>query len=187
MKVWMFYYKADPKDIIRDYIENQELTIEEKYPLYAITNDKVLAHSFMDTRNMKSFIVKTAKVDFEDYKDYVRSAQDAVLEMFSLETKDEYNFKVEVDVTCTKYEYYTITDMDIELLNFDEDFWSGIPIYSVFNKKCIEALKTMGFTAFYKMMATNPIIPEEDDDYSSGGVSIDQVELLLTYFKGTFI
>ena len=185
MKVWMFYYKADKADIIHDYSPDD---VESKYPLYAITNDKKLAHAFMNDRNMNSFSVKVNKTDFDDYKKFVKDHQDLVLKYYTLSTKDDREKIIHTDLVCTNYEYLAVTDYDLEFTGIiDDTFWDAVPIYNLFNKKAIKYLRILGFTGFYKMAVAHPIIPENEDDYSDPGVEIDELSLLLSLFKGTFI
>ena len=53
MRVWRFYKKPTKVNEIPETISE-----EEKFPLYAITNDKKLAKEFMKTRDMSIFTVK---------------------------------------------------------------------------------------------------------------------------------
>ena len=61
MKVYKFFKIPDEND-------RKNAHIEERYPLYAITNDKELAKRFKHDRNMKKFIYKKhTQVTREEY------------------------------------------------------------------------------------------------------------------------
>ena len=67
MKVYKFFRIPDDN-------EKDNIDLEQKYTLYAITNNKDYAQLFKDTRNMKKFLCKTHKnVTKEEYAERLRN------------------------------------------------------------------------------------------------------------------
>ena len=110
MKVWRFYKKPTKVNEIPETISE-----EEKFPLYAITNDKKLAKEFMKTRDMSIFTVKKdTEVGKSEYAEIVSKNRSALLVVNNLITsKDKYTNKqevYEVPVVMTTFEKITVNE-----------------------------------------------------------------------------
>ena len=179
MNVWRFYKKPE-KGVSK-----------RKYELYALTNHKEYAEVFMDMRDMDQFIMKCSKEDKETYADFANSHRDNVLELHSLTTKVILENGVisqkEVDVILTLYEYMTCnSDEYMDYSINDSYWWDGIPSYLVYKDDLQKALKNLEYIFHYKTYAENPLLKEEDDDYSSPNLWMDEVGIFVRVFGHTF-
>ena len=177
-KVWRFYTKGG--------IDN-----DEKYHLYAITNQKNFAKQFQEERDMNKFIIKKSEEDFDDWKELAREAGDAVLDIRDLQTKHKTDTNtystIGVPILCTMYEYQTADADFAELPIMTEEFWFKMPNLGIFNNKLIDSLKILEYHRFYRLfviaLQSNY---DEDDDYAAPNTEIDEVGILISTFSNLF-
>ena len=177
-KVWRFYTKGE--------IDN-----DEKYHLYAITNQKDFAKQFQEERDMNKFIVKKSEEDFDDWKELAREAGDAVLDIRDLQTKHKTDTNtysiIGVPILCTMYEYQTVDADFAELPIMTEEFWFQMPNLGIFNNKLIDSLKILEYHRYYRLFVIAlQHNDDEDDDYAAPNTEIDEVGILISTFSNLF-
>ena len=177
-KVWRFYTKGG--------IDN-----DEKYHLYAITNQKDFAKQFQEERDMNKFIVKKSEEDFDDWKELAREAGDAVLDIRDLQTKHKTDTNtystIGVPILCTMYEYQTVDADFAELPIMTEEFWFRMPDLGIFNNKLIDSLKILEYHRYYRLFVIAlQRNDDEDDDYAAPNTEIDEVGILISTFSNLF-
>ena len=177
-KVWRFYTKGG--------IDN-----DEKYHLYAITNQKDFAKQFQEERDMNKFIVKKSEEDFDDWKELAREAGDAVLDIRDLQTKHKTDTNtysiIGVPILCTMYEYQTVDADFAELPIMTEEFWFQMPNLGIFNNKLIDSLKILEYHRYYRLFVIAlQRNDDEDDDYAAPNTEIDEVGILISTFSNLF-
>ena len=177
--------------------EKDNVDIEQKYVLYAITNDKDMADRFKKDRNMKKFIFKChTDITREEYQDICNSSEtrSAVLEYHELVTifDDKHTKKnsVSAKVLMTNWEYQFVKDMDV----VHEEMWEYMPYPMIFKKKYNRSLEILEYISYYKLFAINRIPFEllvkinedsDDDDYSAPGIIHDEVAVFIQCIKDT--
>lgn len=79
MKIWKWYRNYSDKDLR----EIRDLSIDEKYPLYAITNNKKYRDIFRLTRKKQCFIEKSEEIDEDEWVDIANKNNAYVLGIYS--------------------------------------------------------------------------------------------------------
>lgn len=190
MKVWRFYKKpeTDSSEI------PPNVSITDKYPLYAITCDKKLAKRFIRERNQDKFILRMDDdVDKSDYAEFANMNRSTVLDIYIIDTNDEKGKAVSVEVLMTMNEYqYVEETMSFPL--FDETWWYDMPTPILFNKSICKALRVLGYTQAYKLyVSTMPganlllDLDDEDDDYSAPPWMLDELSYFINIFSDLFV
>ena len=189
MKVYKFF-KVPPKD-------EDNIDLERKYVLYAITNNREYAERFKEDRNMKKFIIKTHKgVSKEEYIEMCNNDRGAVLELNTLTTVFDDNHtsnnSVEKKVLMTYWERQLIEEPNTLLDN--EHFWAKMPFPLIFKTKYIKTLEVFQYINYYKLM-TSPYLPYgmserlnehgDDTDYSAPSILLDEVSLFIQIIQDT--
>lgn len=189
MKIYKFFK-------IPDENEKDDIDIERKYILYAITNNKEIAKRFKKDRNMEKFIYKThSGITKEEYADMCNENRSSVLEYHKLRTVfDDYHTKSnskEVTVLMTNWEYQLVEDVDTIMAN---DIWRNLPYPLIFNKKYLNALNTLEYINMYKIINID-ILPFEiiekideyfnNDDYSAPNIIYDELSVFIRIIKDT--
>ena len=188
MKVYKFFKIPDENDV-RDNID-----LEQKYVLYAMTNNKEYAERFKEDRNMKKFIYKVySGVDKEEYAEMCNHDRGSVLELRSLVTIfDNHTMKnaVKKKVLMTYWEYQ-LMDQPNTILD-DEESWKSMPYPLIFKSKYVKMLEALQYVTYYKLMTCEflPIqlirkLTEFDDDYSAPSMAHDEVALFIAFIQDT--
>lgn len=162
MKIWRFYIKPE------------ENTNKKSYDLYALTNNKEIAKIFMETRNMKRFLVKCTKEESDVYAVLANDSQDNILGFHDLVTKEElkngFYRRTNITVVCTEYEYLTATnEYQVDATFSNEGYWIDSPSPKLFNEKIQEALTNILYTDIRKIYTNDPTL----DSYASPDFWID--------------
>ena len=184
MKVWRFYKKPTKGDEIPEGISE-----EDKFPLYAITNDKKLAKEFMRTRNMDIFMVKkNTEVSKSEYADLANKYRSAVLIKKDLLTsKDKYTDKQEVyeiPVVMTVFEKITVEEPVLPI--DDEQTWMTLmPSPYIFNNKILKALKLLDYEQKYRIFKLDFSHVSGDEAYETPSYYVDTVEFFVETFGET--
>ncbi len=177
MKIWKYYLKPEKET------DNPNYDIEDRYPLYAITNNKKLAEKFKRSRNMKKFIETKAHVDKESYIEYINRNRSFKLVEYGLKTwfqhdKFDKDAIYEVDVVMTEMERSTVED---GLLEFEDiSFWVNAPKPYMFEDKYVEALRTLEYIRSMKIFGHATSFMDYDDkdsDYSAPTMTKDELSL----------
>lgn len=185
--LYRFYKKPDDNNEEEDNI--QGLTLEDRYPLYALTNEKSIAKKFMHERNMKKFILRKDKISSKEYKEYANSDSNrrAVLTFHKLTTvmnkyePDQVLKEVLVLMTENEYVYTTNCQFGID----DEGWW--VDVISLINievlkPKIYKSLKALSFISFYQMYAGLDI----DDEDAFTSMIHDELAIFVSLFGDTF-
>ena len=180
MKIWRFYLKPKKNDS------------NERYNLYAITNNKKYANYFMNTRNMDRFFVKCTKEDKETYSNFANDNRSNVLDEFELVCRHIGNDKLlchkRIKVVITFYEYQCVNGDEFQCeITSSPDWWIRAGDYKKFNNKLKNALRILEYINSYKIYSM-PFgsLDEEDDDYSAPDIWIDELGALISLFGDTF-
>ena len=186
MRVWRFYLITEKNKLRKNMVKE---TIRDKYPLYAITNNKKKANEFMQTRDMNQFIMQSSKgISNDEWITFANRNRASVLEYHDLLTR-KMDWTPECGITMVgltetvnvlmTYAEYTSTGecsgeegsiMSMSML------WEGggdsFPDPSFFNEKIVDLLRDIGYPSQYKMFrgCNDPYyVPlTKDDDYSFG-------------------
>ena len=188
--VYRFYQKYD--DNILD--ANMDLDIQDKYPLYALTNNKKLAKEFMNQRNMDMFILRKSKMEEDEYITFANRNSSSVLSPYEYTYYDRNNNFKECDTTIvsTWNEREILSAIMDDTAQIDETLsYDVVPF--IFDKKYVKALDTLGYVAFWKLYGNvnkyRDVLTEEEldfaDDYSFPDVKYDEVSLFINMYSYT--
>lgn len=97
--------------------------LSEKFPLYAITNDKEKAKEFMKQRNMKLFIIKDSHMEKESWIEFCGRNRGALLQYASFSTRDPHPEKGACDIEAFVKEVSVLVTFNEK--NDVEDYVSG--------------------------------------------------------------
>lgn len=190
-KVYRFYSKPH-EDLIA---ENDDLDIEDLYPLYAITDSKEYAKRFMEERNMDRFILRKSKMEKEEYVKYANSKNGCILDEYScIHFPSKYEDEpIDVKVLCTWFEREVLqTSLDDQLSEINEDIdYDFFPF--IINKKYLKALIKLEYISYWKIYGEKSkwnglyTKKEEDDllDYSYPSVTYDELLMFIHINSGT--
>ena len=190
MRVYEFFKKPNPQE------DASRLSIEEKYVLYAITNNTEYAQIFQETRNMKKFILHTHKnIDKEEYAELCNQHRGAVLELYENILTCVDPIRVGKNMICcnvlmTYFEHQIIVDAVTEMDN--EDIWATMPNPAIFSNKIVKALNDLLYISYYKLYAGTFLDEAEleklnqisDDDYSMPNVTADELHVFMKCADG---
>ena len=190
MKVYKFF------KIPSEY-EKDDIDIERKYVLYALTNKKEYADRFKEDRNMKKFICKVHKhVDSDEYTAICNNDRGAVLELHQLTTVFDENHTSrnshKKEVLMTYWENQMIIDANIAL--DDESLWRSMPYPLIFKQKYKKMLDALQYTNYYKLMTAEYLpfdlsqsLAESDDDldYSAPSLMHDELAIFIDLVRDT--
>lgn len=158
--------------------------LEDKYPLYAITDKKEYMKRFKKERNMKKFIYICSEVDDEEYADFANMYRSTVLSEKDIQTVfDKYgkNNKIDfVKILMTESEYQFSTEEEfIEI--FSEQWWINYaPHPYIFNTKIQKALSAFQYDVCYKLYTGDSC---GSDDYAGPAISIDNLAMFVFQYK----
>ena len=188
MKVYKFFKIPDEND-------RKNTHIEERYPLYAITNDKELAKRFKHDRNMKKFIYKKhTQVTREEYIEMCNIYRGAVLESHKVTTifKNQHTKEnaIEKEILMTYNEYQMLDTLGSYLE--DDVYWQSVPFPLIFKKKYVKMLKDFEYITFYSLMNTETMpyhlaekLSKYIEDYSGPSILFDEAARFITIISDT--
>lgn len=146
MKVWMFY--LNDRELYEKY-KNMSLVPEDydgtgKKPLYAYTNDKLLAKGFRKTRNMKRFKEKVFHLDEDELKEL-----DDQFYFSSKLTIGEVKYAEEktAPIVLTTSEHWLIVENPRETIG-EIELGLKLPPIRIFTPKIRSLLKVIKYEAF---------------------------------------
>lgn len=188
MKVYKFFK-------IPDIDENDDIDLERKYTLYAITNNKNYANRFKEDRDMKKFICKTHDdIDKDEYAEMCNEDRGSVLGIYPLVTIfDKVRIRenaVTKEVLMTYSEKQLIDDAQTIL--DDESLWQSMPYPLIFKSKYVSVLKALQYMTYYALMTCEYLpyefaqpIHESNEDYSAPTLLHDEVALFIQMIQNT--
>ena len=145
MKVYKFFQKPTKNDL--QSVFGRELTVKEKYPLYAITTSKKDAAEFMETRDMKNFLAKTDKMDTDEFQEYARAYRSRLLDHHVLKAYRNKNTDNQTVVygklLCTENEFDCTTEFTDtgSILQSQMEYWINPDIFKKEYSEAFEILK----------------------------------------------
>lgn len=196
MKLYKFY--KNPSD---DVLENaRDLSIQDKYPLYAFTNDKKLAKKFMQTRNMKKFIKRVSDIDKNEYVEFANNNRGQMLETYAYDrfvsyTSDPSERRMEKIQILTTWEEREMTSVSADDgVNDLTEYVNYNFLPFIFQKKYLNALDTLEFITHWKYLGVPEkysefITPDENEkymDFSSPNISVDEFALYILLYGDTY-
>lgn len=140
MTIWKFY-KIPEGEV------PSNINLVDKYPLYAITNDKKLFTRFKNDRNMKKFIIKKDWIDEDDYAMFANEHRSTVLREHKLNTEVK-NKNKEVNMVLTMGEYTEVSESMLYLLE-DIDLWNYLLDPFLLKKDFLNYLNKINYIDFY--------------------------------------
>lgn len=186
--VYRFYQKYS--DVILD--ANDDLDIRDKYPLYALTNDKKLAKEFIRERDMDKFILRKSKMDNDEYVSFANQNSSSVLSSYDYVSYDKDDSFKERDIRIVS----TWNEKEIVMGVIEESVASMesvkyISFPFMFSEKYYKALDDLCYVSFWKLngnvsnymeyMTEEEI--ESTDDYSFPELRFDEVSVFI-YIHG---
>lgn len=156
MKLWRFFRVPEN---IKDY---ENIRVQDKFPLYAVTNNKKYAELFQKGRKKKSYICQCTKVNKEDGIKYMNKNRSNVIAYKEVETSDQNYTSIIVKVLMTEGEYDIVNEMLESAAIFKEVGW--VPP-EIFHKNIISFLDDVDYNNYYKLITGNLI--NNVDDYDS--------------------
>lgn len=200
MKMRCYRFYRIPTEEERDYIEkhNDIVHVEDKYVLYAITNDKNIAKEFRNTRNMKRLYECSSKVSKEEYRIFANRNRSTVLDYYELITvvhkyeKKQKTVKVNILMTMAEYQFVMDAVEDTDIIFGEADFCSPymrVANPAFFNRKILRMMDYLAYKQLYYMYRSGTYNDEidydggDDPDYDLPIMTIDEVEVFLTQFS----
>lgn len=153
-----------------------DLSIMDKYPLVAVTNNKQLAKDFEKTRNMKKYVKIVDEMREDVYVAFLNKHSGEEIDEESLLSSYDYKegeFK-NVYLPYTKFEYICMQDqIDSHLVGPDGPNQDT----SLFNQKYIKALETLGYI---QLASQNLRLAE---DYDLPEFEYNELSLFISVYK----
>ena len=148
MKVYKFFQKPGKDEAFLENAFGRELSLREKYPLYAITTSKKDAKEFMETRDMKLFLMKESKMDSEEFAEYAKVYRNRLLDHHYLNAYKNKHTEDEVQiygkVLCTETEIDSVIEFTdtASILQTEMEYWINPDI---FKKEYAEAFRILKY------------------------------------------
>ena len=190
MKVYKFFKIPDKE------LDNPNDRIEERYQLYAMTNNKEYAKRFKNDRNMKKFIYKVDKhITKEEYAELSNYDRGTILELVKVRTIFNNNHTAEnsthEEILMTFYESQMLSDMESYFES--EEYWRDQPYPLIFKKKYVKALDALQYVKMYKLINMeytphkymNKLSEYCEDDYSGPSFTFDEAAKFITIISDT--
>ena len=194
MKLWK-WYKCLHGDA---YEASSNLDIQDRYPLYAFTNNKKYRNGFRSMRKPENFIEIQSEVTKEEYVNFCNSRNKQMLNMYSYTHFPKgkiYGKEKEVKILSTGDEYDTTAACLEDVFNTDS--MQGLMKYDfnpfILKDKYINLLHKMQYIDLWKMYTHEKInhkILEElgyDSDYSYPDLRYNEFMGFIGLYGDTFI
>lgn len=202
MKVYKFY--KNPTD--EELISAEDLSIEDKYPLYAFTDNKDLRERFIADRDMSKFIEIVSKMGKDEYVNFANKNNGERLDVYKYEHNKGYVSGASGEIRYSKT--YRMVDVPV-VSTWSEREWVGSIAedgitdltdyigYQFFpfilKSKYVKALSTLEFLSYWKLLGPTDRFQDyaRDDeldelDYSPPAIQIDELNLLVQLFSDKF-
>lgn len=200
MKLYKFYKKPSKDALETSY----DLSIEDKYPLYAFTNDKKIRDIFYEDRNIKKFIEIKTKITKDEYVDFVNRNNGCLLSenvfkhfngysssKFSNENYDD------IKIVSTWYEKEYTNDYIETYLLSDEIYDNGLIVFPfIFKEKYIKALGLIKYIDNWRMISPDHYLnkyltEEETEEYIDNydiyeNIMFDEYNIFISLYNDTF-
>lgn len=196
MKIWKWY-----KNLTNEQYENaHDLSLADKYPLYAFTTSKSHRDLFRKMRKKEAFIEIKSTIGKEEYVEFANKNRGCLLEMYKYPKIVGYDDRtpvmedVELLTTWNEKEY---TEAAIEGFS---DSGSGFCIQTypfppmIFKDEYFKALYILQYVDFWRMYTDFRITEQQEDmlkklgveiDYSYPEVMFDEFAIFVNIFSDT--
>lgn len=181
MKVYKFFKK--PTEEMKN-IPLSEFSLQQKYPLYALTVDKKLAKKFRKGRNMDLFIEKVDDIEREYVDEYLRAKRDRLLDTLVFESyvfgkgKPKY-----ISVVLTDSEFNLVSEYGDtgQILNYiPYESWISTIIFSENVRRILNGVYYEKSMNFAQAKGIN------EDGYLNLPIRFDLFGIFLLTYKDTF-
>lgn len=176
MKIWKWYRNLSEEE----FEAARDDAIEDKYPLYAFTDDKEIRDLWRKMRDKDKFIEIKSSISKEDYVVYTNNNRGALLEFheyskFMGYDKDPEDRFVSVKILSTWSEKENVQSM------LESTFDRNSPACTVeypfppmaFIDKYFKALYTLQFVAHWKVYGVETVPEYQEEMLSEMGVELD--------------
>ena len=153
-KYWFFYIKPE---FVDDVVSFQYST-----NLYAYTDSKLYAESFMNMRNMDKFVLKKRKITRGDVNYFATNFPDGYLSEEKLPTRPKGKV---INVVMTKSER-TDLENNINHIMYCKLWKYTVVNPNIFKKKYKKSLNIFGYSLGYEMISKNNIQTDLSDIFS---------------------
>lgn len=172
MKIWKFYKKPS------DMNDSSFKSLSDKYPLYAITNNKKMMEKFLELRDRDKFIMRVDSIDSDDYAIFANMNRSTVMGQYRLSTVKK-NKTIKIDLIMTSLEYNEVCEAGITLLDSMID-WSRTVTPKILKEKYLQTLNNMGYTEVYNMYNDRDL---DSGSYSTPYISFDELNIFLHLYE----
>lgn len=192
--VYRFYKKPDKELMDEEY---SDLSIEDKYPLYAYTNSKEMRNGFLEVRNPDKFIELKSKMSKEDYINFANGHSSQRLDIYKYShckgyEKDRSEPILEDIEVISTWQEKEFVEAYSENGMFDGDIdYKFFPF--LFKKKYYKALEILKFFDIWKLYSDannyeHFMSEDEIDKYLSYGfpsISYDELNVFIMLHGNT--
>lgn len=172
MKIWKFYKKPANND------DTTQRSLSDKYPLYALTNDKKKMKKFLELRDEDKFIILTDNIDSEDYTLLANTHRSTVLDFYRLTTVKK-NKIIKIDLVMTSLEYNETVESGISLLDAFVN-WTSIDTPKIVKTKYFNILNDIGYVDIYDMYNDREL---DMGSYSTPYIRFDELNIFLHLYE----
>lgn len=192
--VWKYFHKPE------EGTPDNAGSLQDRYPLYAFTKEKILHKDFESQRDMSQFVVTKTDMEEEEYKDFANSHVNMLLEYIDYThvygaDKDGKPEKDAMQILSTRSEYDFVDDMK-EFMIMDE-MCNKQQIFHplIFKKKYIKALQKLQFIGFWRYSPNNErfykLLSEEEIDNLEycelDDIDYDEVNIFMYLYSHQFV
>lgn len=191
--VYRFYTKPNKEALMN----SSDLSVEDKYPLEAFTNDKTIKDEFVKNRNMDKYIMIKSKMDKKEYTIFTNSNRNKLLGFYPLDTylsKDHHD-KKSVNVLATWFEAELVDNYAEECFDNEtsiQNIYTTCPL--VLNDKYLKALEKLEYINLWKLYGeverylylVSDSNFDEYMDYSTPNVTYDYLNLFIDILGDKF-
>ena len=189
MKEKCTLYRIYKKPTQEAWEKCHDLELQDKFPLYAFTNNKEYYKKFEEMRDMDKFIVQKSKVTHDEFVEFANSNSSCILNYYDFTHKIGYNERgpkvEEIQVLCTWTEKEYV-DATVDDVFTDMNMTNSISCPFILADKYLDALDKLAYVGFWRLY---------NDDYDSlifaeiqpmgyeyPPYSVDELMLFITLF-----
>lgn len=175
MKIWKWYKNLTDEQ----YDSSSNLALEDKYPLYAFTNNKKYKELFREMRKKEAFIEMKDYMTDEEYVKFANKYRGLLLDMHPFSRiigRNGREPKFQDVPILTTWDEKDMTEAAIQSFS-DSGSGMGVQEYPfspiIFREKYFNALHILQYVDHWKLFTTNDISSYEEQMMQKLGVDID--------------
>lgn len=197
MKLYKFY-KRPTDEALKNSVD---LSIEDKYPLYAFTKDKKLRNEFLNVRDKDKFIEIKTDVTKEEYVEFANKNSKQSLQYYVLDHLKNYRRKekdeqikniIQVKIVCTWNEIEFVEAYNDTGISEISDTINYHIFPFMLKEKYLNALKKLEYIGFWYVNANidryESIMTGEELDnigYEFPDITFDELSTFVMLFGDT--